>query len=72
LYYFVSGVLNCQVLKKIKLLLSPEKINLPPTPVNSPEGFYGIQISFNTIRHVQRHVLHMALHIKYLYTLAKK
>jgi hypothetical protein len=46
LYYFITGAHNCQVLKKIKLPLTPERLSLLPTPANGPDGNFRIRISF--------------------------
>jgi len=46
LYYFITGAHNCQVLKKIELPLTPEKLSLLPTPANGPDGNFRIRISF--------------------------
>jgi hypothetical protein len=46
LYYFITGAHNCQVLKKIDLPLTPEKLSLLPTPAHGPDGNFRIRISF--------------------------
>jgi hypothetical protein len=46
LYYFITGAHNCQVLKKIELPLTPEKLSLLPSPAHGPDGTFRIQISF--------------------------
>ncbi len=46
MYYFITGAHNCQVLKKIDLPLTPEKLSLLPSPAHGPDGNFRIQISF--------------------------
>jgi hypothetical protein len=46
LYYFITGAHNCQVLKKIELPLTPEKLNLLPSPAHGPNRTFRILISF--------------------------
>jgi hypothetical protein len=46
LYYFITGAHNCQVLKKIDLPLTPERLSLLPTPAHGPNGNFRIRISF--------------------------
>ncbi len=46
LYYFITGANNCQVLKKIELPLTLEKLSLLPSPAHGPDGTFRIQISF--------------------------
>ncbi len=46
LYYFITGAHNCQVLKKIDLPLTPERLSLLPTPAHGPDGNFRIWISF--------------------------
>jgi hypothetical protein len=46
MYYFITGAHNCQVLKKIDLPLTPEKLSLLPSPAHGPDGNFRIRISF--------------------------
>jgi hypothetical protein len=46
LYYLITGAHNCQVLKKIDLPLTTEKLSLLPSPAHGPDGTFRIQISF--------------------------
>ena len=46
MYYFITGAHNCQVLKKIDVPLTPEKLSLLPSPAHGPDGNFRIRISF--------------------------
>ena len=46
LYYFITGAHNCQVLKKIDLPQTTEKLSLLLSPAHGPDGTFRIRISF--------------------------
>jgi hypothetical protein len=77
LYYFITGAHNCQVLKKIELPLTPEKLSLLPTPANGPDGNFRIRISFtvNFGRQEHQHKADawklMEPHIQHIYPAAR-
>jgi hypothetical protein len=77
LYYFTNGAHNCQVLKKIDLPLTPEKLSLLPTPAHGPNGMYRIRISFTVHFGRQEHQHKteawklMEPHIQHIYPAAR-
>jgi hypothetical protein len=59
MYYFITRANNCQVLKKIDLPLTQEKLSLLPSPAHGPEGTFRIRISF-TVHFVRQEHQHKA------------
>jgi hypothetical protein len=77
LYYFITGAHNCQVLKKIDLPLTPEKLSLLPSPAHGPNRTFRIWISFTVHFGRQEHQHKadawklMEPHIQHIYPAAR-
>jgi hypothetical protein len=76
-HYFITGAHNCQVLKKIDLLLTPKKLSLLPSPAHGPHGNFRIWISFTVHFGRQEHQHKadawklMEPHIQHIYPAAR-
>jgi hypothetical protein len=77
LYYFITVAHNCQVLKKIELPLTPEKLSLLPSPAHWSDGTFRIRMRFTVHFGRQEHQHKtdawkiMEPHIQHIYLAAR-